>query len=241
METILLFFKIYTVPILAASCVPLVGIILWLLRDRLQLNLRQIVILTLGFVAAGLTSIAGFGVIHDICYFPNWTFQHQGLIFFMPLWFLVAAKWLKKDWRDVFDVFAVIMPFVVAGVRIYCIVRGCCYGRLLFHSEILRWPVRELTCILNIVIGVVFYIWIRRVHIPGILLPAYMMLYSGIRFTEVMLWGNRYRDYFFRDRGLALISFVLGLGLYLELRDRAQKSGFKVQKVRNDRKHWIER
>ncbi|WP_130870909.1 prolipoprotein diacylglyceryl transferase family protein [Intestinimonas massiliensis (ex Afouda et al. 2020)] len=224
METLLMIFKTYTVPILAVSCIPLVGVLLWLLRDRLQLTLRRVAVLSVAFVATGFISIIVFGVIHDIAYFPRWTFQHQGLIFFMPLWFLVAAKWLKKDWRDVFDVFAVVMPFVVAGVRLYCIAKGCCYGLPLFHSEVLRWPVREITCILNVAIGIIFYLWIRKVRIRGTMLPTYFMLYSVIRFTEVMMWGNRYRDYLFEDRGLALFSFVLGLGLYWELKDRAKKA-----------------
>ena len=225
------FFKAYPVPILTVSCVPLVGGLLWLLRDKLDLTLRQIIGLAVSFVVFGLLSLIVFGMLHDGRLYPSSTYQHQGLIFFMPLWFYAVSKWLKRDWREVFDVFSVILPFVVAGIRTYCISQGCCYGLPFFGSATVQWPVREITMALNIIIGLVFYRWIRREHTPGIMLPTYLMLYSLIRFEEVVLWGNIYRDWSYKDRTLAILSFVIGICFYFRL-DR-EKAAARPETERN--------
>ena len=50
------------------------------------------------------------------------------------------------------------------------------------------------------------------------------MAYSVIRFSEVALWGSIARDQFFVDRGLAIFNFILGFGLFLELKDRDSRT-----------------
>ena len=236
MDTLLLILRTYTVPILAAACFPLVGVLLWMVRDVLQIRLKQVVLLAVTFVAFGLTSIIVFGMIHDLKLFPNSTFQHQGLMLFMPFWFLGVAKLMKRDWRDVFDTFAVVMPFVVAGVRIYCILQGCCYGITFRKPVHFTVPVRELTILLNVIVGVLMLRQSRQQHIRGILFPTYTMAYSVIRFSEVALWGSIARDQFFVDRGLAIFNFILGFGLFLELKDRdgqtAKASGHGTKRTK---------
>lgn len=211
------FFQIYAVLVLAISCLPLTMIVLWLFRRELDMRLGKIFLFSVSFVVFGLASMVVFGMLHDWEVFPNSTFQHQGLIFFAPLWLLAAAKILKRDWHDLFDVFAVVIPFVVAGVRLYCISQGCCYGRQFFRTEY-DWPVREITIVLNLITGIVLLRFAKREHTSGILIPVYLMIYSIIRFLEVTFWGDIYRDQHYLDRGLALLSFGIGLVLYLKFR-----------------------
>lgn len=228
MDHALSFFAAHAVPILAGVCIPISGFFLWKLRDVLGLSGWKMAVAPFLYVIFGLLSIIVFSIIHDIPSFPHFTLHHQGLIFIFPLLFPLAAKWLNKDWRDVSDALTVSIPGIIAVLRVFCLLNGCCYGKYFPGTET-NIPLRETVMAVNLLVCFLLMFWIRHKHPRGIMLPAYMIFYGLFRLLEVSLrfnpdWSNNSGDRLF-----AVLSLLIGLFLavwVLELgeADRNMKS-----------------
>ena len=217
LEQLINIFKQYTVPILTIACVPLVSFILSCFKEEVGVNWGGVFVLTLVFIVFGISSIYLFGMIHDGELFPASTPQHQGLLFLIPIWIYFAHKYAHCRLSVISDVTAVILPFVIGGIRLYCIAQGCCFGTCIWGMDGVYWPVREMTILVNMVIGAVLFVQLKRYGPDGRLLPFYLIMYSIVRFSEVSLWGDVYRDSQLIDRALALLMLMLGVGLLWEV------------------------
>ena len=214
-----------TVAALALLCIPISGVFLALQRDKLKLDMYwKLALAPFVYVIVGLLSLSVFSILHDIRSFPHWSIHHQGLMIVFPLFFPVIGKLLKVDWLDVSDALTVSIPGIIAVLRIFCLVRGCCFGKPFFGTVFL-WPVRELAMLLNFGCSVVFLLWNRRPHISGIFLPTYWAFYGVYRIVEVMLRSEYYRlnnveDYFF-----AILSVLAGIFclLWLDEKNKRQR------------------
>lgn len=213
MENLLLFLREHAVPFLALLCVPLSGFFLWELRDELGLRGGKMIAAPFLYVVFGLLSIIVFSVIHDIPQLPHFTLHHQGMLVVFPLLFPLIAKWLKKDWRDVSDVLAVSIPAIVAVLRTFCLLNGCCYGMYFPGTEV-RIPLREAFMLINVLTSIGLMLWVRRKHTRGIILPVYLIGYGALRLIEVSLRDNPLWKNNPGDRVFALISIFAGLLLF---------------------------
>ena len=153
-----------TVLVLSVLCIPVSGLFLFLQRKELRLDRPwKIVISPLVYVIFGLLSLAVFSIVHDINTFPKWSIHHQGLLLVFPIFFLLAAKILKTDTLSTVDALSVSLPGIVAITRLFCFVRGCCYGTYCFDTQF-RWPIREAVIIINFLCCIVFLIWNKKEH-----------------------------------------------------------------------------
>ncbi|MBR4636497.1 MAG: prolipoprotein diacylglyceryl transferase [Clostridia bacterium] len=235
MQNILLFFKEHTVIILASACVPWSGFFLWKLRDKLGLSGWKLVLAPFIYVIVGLLSIVVFSIIHDISQLQNFSLHHQGMLIVFPLFFPLAAKLLKKDWLDVSDCLTVSIPGIVALLKCFCFIHGCCYGGFI-PGTTTRWPIREAFIILNCLICFVYLIIINKKHMKGIVLPCYLIVYGLFRIIEVSLRADPTWVHNTGDRIFAYVSIILGLLLFsviAELNEREKKHTVQKKKSRS--------
>lgn len=223
MNVLSTFLHEHTVAALALLCIPISGVFLVLQRDKLKLDTGwKLALAPFVYVIVGLMSLAVFSILHDIRSFPHWSIHHQGLMIVFPLFFPLVGKLLKVDWLDVSDALTVSIPGIIAVLRIFCLVRGCCFGKPFFGTEYL-WPVRELAMLLNFGCCVVFLLWNRREHIKGIILPVYWVFYGVYRTAEILLRSEYYsltnaEDYFF-----AILSLLAGVFCLLWLDEKNRR------------------
>ena len=210
MAELLEYFEAHAVVILALLCIPISGFFLWKLRDVLGLREWKLFAAPFLYVVFGLLSIILFSIIHDITRFPRFTLHHQGLLFIFPMLFPFAAKWLKRDWRDVSDALTVSIPGIIAVLRVFCLLNGCCYGKY-FPETKTHIPLRETVMVINLITSIMLMLWIRKKHPRGIMLPAYMVFYGVMRLIEVSLRFNPAWSNNSGDRVFAFISIFIGL------------------------------
>lgn len=217
-----------TVAVLAVLCIPVSGIFLIAQRKQLKLDTRWKVILApFLYVVVGLLSLVVFSVFHDIRTFPHWSIHHQGLLIVFPLFFPLIARWLKANLTDVSDAVSVLLPGIIAVIRIYCLIRGCDYGRCILETHV-RWPIREGVIVLNFICCIAFFRWNRYGHPNGKIFPAYLIIYGLYRIVEVRL---RYydltssEDYFF-----AVLSIVVGSFIFIWADEKNRRQVKRVKK-----------
>lgn len=234
MTDFLAFFEAHAVVILALLCIPISGFFLWKLRDVLGLSGWKLCAAPFLYVIFGLLSIILFSIVHDIPTFPHFTLHHQGLIFVFPLLFPLTAKWLKRDWRDVSDALTVSIPGIIAVLRVFCLLNGCCYG-VYFPGTETHIPLRETVMAVNVIASFLLMLWIRHSHPRGIMLPAYMVFYGLFRLLEVSLRFNPFWANNSGDRIFAIISLLLGMLIamwILEVNEKETKNTHKHRPIR---------
>lgn len=234
MTDFLIFFEAHAVVILALLCIPLSGFFLFQLRDVLGLSGWKLWAAPFLYVIFGLLSIIVFSLLHDLPTFPHFTLHHQGLLIIFPLLFPLAARWLRKDWRDVSDALAVSIPGIIAVLRVFCLLNGCCYGAYFPGTET-HIPLRETVMAVNVIVCFLLMLWIRRSHPRGIILPAYMIFYGLFRLLEVSLRFNPFWANNSGDRLFAVVSALLGMLIaiwILEVNERKTKKTHKHKTIR---------
>jgi len=153
--------------------------------------------------------------------------NYYGLMFSSPILVLAACLLFGVNPLKQMDLIAPSFPFALIFVKISCFCTGCCGGiecDLGIYSEITgrtEFPIQLLESAVAMVLFVVLVFWADKIR-TGTVFPAYLMLYSGIRFlTEFLrhepaiLWGLK-RYHFLCIAGLivgaAEYAFVLKFG-----------------------------
>lgn len=223
----------HTVAALAILCIPISGVFLLLQRDRLKLDTWwKAALAPLVYVILGLLSLVVFSILHDIRTFPSWSIHHQGLMIVFPLLFPLIAKLLKADWLEITDALAVSIPGIIAVLRVFCLVNGCCYGRPFFGTELL-WPIRELAMALNLGCCVAFVLWNRRDHIKGVILPTYWVFYGVYRTAEVLLRSKSYSLANTEDIIFAMLSLLAGVFCLIWLDEKNRRKSKPRKRIRH--------
>ena len=219
-----------TVTALALLCIPISSIFLILQRNTLKLDRGwKLAISPFIYVVVGLLSLVLFSVLHDIHTLPHWTIHHQGLMIVFPMFFPLFAKRMNLDWLDVSDALSVSIPGIIAVLRIFCLVRGCCFGKPFFGTAYL-WPIRELAMLLNFACCVVFLLWNRKKHTKGVILPTYWIFYGVYRTAEILLRSEYYSLTNTEDFIFAILSLLAGIFCLLWLDEIARRQ-------REEKKH----
>lgn len=232
MQGISLFIQEHSVILLASACVPWSGFFLWKLRDKLGLSGWKLIVAPFLYVIIGLLSIVVFSIIHDFPQFPHFSLHHQGMLIIFPLFFPLIARLLKKDWRDVSDCLAVSIPGIVAVLKCFCFIHGCCYGAFIAGTTT-RWPIREAFVILNLLICFIYLLIIGKKHARGIVLPSYLIVYGLFRIIEVSLRADPTWVQNKGDKIFAYISIFLGLlllSVVFEINEREKRHTARREK-----------
>ena len=159
-----------------------------------------------------------------------------GAVFFLPMAYFAAAKLTKRKPADVFDVFTICVIFTLMCARVNCLMSGCCLGKLMFGSETLRWPTREL----EIAFYIILLVWLGRragkKNAKGKIYPLYMMFYGLFRFiTEWFRETSHPVGYLHISHIWSIVAVIAGWIVYRRLCDK-ESSGDKNRSVLKTRK-----
>ena len=147
----------------------------------------------------------------------------SGMVFYGGLFGAVVAVFLytakNKDVKrsDVFDVFAVSVPFFHIFGRIGCFLAGCCYGvesdfgittylnTSATHYGVSRFPVALVEAFINLLIFILIVSFFKRNKLKGKLVFIYLIIYAPARFALEFLRGDIIRGFIF---GLSTSQFI---------------------------------
>ena len=146
-----------------------------------------------------------------------------GGVFLMPLAYWLGAKISKRPPKEVFDVFTPCMVFTVMCARINCILSGCCRGLPIPGTNGIRFPTREAEIVFYLILLAVLCprIWKERLH--GRAYPVYMICYGAFRFIIEFFRESDISGLFHRAHLWALITLLLGVSIYAEMKTSKSK------------------
>ena len=145
----------------------------------------------------------------------------------MPLAYWLGAKLSKRPMGEVFDVFTPCMIFTVMCARINCILAGCCKGLPIPGMSGVRFPTREAEIILYIILLGVLCPRIRLRKTGGNAYPVYMISYGAFRFLIEFLRVSDSGLLFHRAHLWAIVTLLLGVSIYAEIKYSKSKKGRK--------------
>lgn len=195
----------------------------WLRLTKLRLSVIAGIALSLLHVAVGLLTVKAFAFLESGAGEYVGAMSLFGAIFFMPLFYLAVAKLFKLKTSEVFDVFTIPLVFTLMLARFNCLLSGCCLG-LPIHGTALRYPTREA----EILFYAVFLFMAGRKILKGTtygeVYPLYMVLYGIFRgITECFRYSAGAESIFHVSHIWALFSFVIGAGIYEEVKQKYEK------------------
>ena len=153
-----------------------------------------------------------------------------GIYLIGPFILMLAAKLCKINVAGTMDVFALYAMPSLFLMRCNCLFSGCCYG-LPIGATGLTWPTRESEMVFYAAMFVVFWKMLKKNKVPGQLFPLLMAAYGAFRFF----------NQWFRDDGVAgmnishwwsLLTILVGLVLFLNFREKAEKFAAKQERKR---------
>lgn len=218
--------------LLACMVVSVLLYCLWLRKFRNQLFRSPVIIIGLAVLhtVAGVFFAVLFAGLEQCTLSFSDGMRIYGVIFLIPLLCVVETKILHCDSRTLFDVMTLCMISSLIPVRINCIVTGCCVGKLLPGSDVLRWPTREAEMLFHSILLVLFYRKLRRGDQPGTLYPLYMIQYGIFRFiTEWLREGDIIFCWMHPAHVWSILSIAVGCGFYFEITARERR---RAQRVR---------
>ncbi|MDD2362083.1 MAG: prolipoprotein diacylglyceryl transferase [Oscillospiraceae bacterium] len=123
---------------------------------------------------------------------------------------LFGSIYLKKANMNspvLYDIIACSIPLMHAFGRIGCFLGGCCYGieskfGFTYHNSLIesanhirRFPVQLLEALLNLILFLMLYIFMKRGFFKGKMIYIYLIIYPIIRFLLEFLRGDRIRGF----------------------------------------------
>lgn len=185
------------------------------------------------FVAAPVLTLTGVASVKLMFFLENGFKSFDGLsffgaVFFIPVIFILTAWALRLPYGQLMDLCAPSVSVMLAVVKINCMVKGCCGGRLLCYTEegeFIFFPSREAEQATALVIAALLLLLMRKDKRKGTIYPLFMILYGATRFVL-----NIFRDTQPFILGLAagtfwsIISVLIGGAwlLALKLRKRGE-------------------
>ncbi len=192
----------------------------WLMRHRemLRVSLGSALLLGILHTLVGVLCVKVFAVMETLDFSQVGSMSLFGAVFFLPVLYWLGAKLFKRKASLVFDVFTPCMVFTLLCARVNCLLSGCCLGALIPGTEGWRYPTRELEILFYIVLLIYFWRQDKKLEVQGALYPFYMMVYGAFRFL-VEFFRNAQTDSLLHISHLwAVIAFLVGVTVYLELR-----------------------
>ncbi|MBP5254776.1 MAG: prolipoprotein diacylglyceryl transferase [Lachnospiraceae bacterium] len=178
----------------------------------------QVLLMCIGFSAFSLLGTIAMANIEFLLRGETLSFgavSVSGVYLVTPPILLLLCKVMKKDPKDIFDLFAVYVLPTLFLMRINCILSGCCLGKRIGDSAF-RWPVREL----EMVFYAVFLVYLlRRGKEPearGKLFPLLMVSYGVFRFLEEFFRESTQRGPFHLAHVWAAVMFLIGFSFLTE-------------------------
>lgn len=146
-----------------------------------------------------------------------------GAVFFMPVFYFVAAKLTKRSVADVFDIFVMLIIFTLMCSRLNCLAAGCCLGSLIPGTEALRWPNRQMEIGFYLVLLIFLGRKVGKRQYTGKIYPMYMMAYGVFRFlVEWLRESENLVGFFHISHIWALVSIGVGAYIYCKLSEVKQ-------------------
>lgn len=201
--------------LLALACV-FTCVWLLLLRDRLNMSWYAAIGFSVLHVVYGVLCVKVFAVMEGNP-LSGGAMSLFGAVFFMPIAYLIGAKVSKRKVSVVFDIFAICMIFTLMCARINCLFAGCCLGKQISSLAVTRWPTRELELAFYVIfLGCMIpKVWNDKSH--GIVYPVYMISYGVVRFVLEFFRVSSTNTLFHISHLWAFMSFIIGLGIYIEI------------------------
>lgn len=205
-------------PILATA-----SIWYWLLKCYKTIRIEWKTALLISFlheVACALCAVAMSIVEAGFILKNATTYRLYGLLFLLPVFYLLLSKCLKIKKSTAFDVFAVAIVIRLILGRIDCMIDGCCQGTLIPFLNGVRWPIREIEICYYIIFIVIFAKKIILGKTYGQVYPIYLLTYGVLRF--ILEWVRE--EYVGNVGSLhsahiwSLIAIAVGAGIYYKLR-----------------------
>ena len=141
----------------------------------------------------------------------------------MPLAYWLGAKISKRPPKEVFDVFTPCMVFTVMCARVNCILSGCCRGLPIPGTNGIRFPTREAEIVFYLILLAVLCPRIWKERLQGRAYPVYMMCYGAFRFIIEFFRESDISGLFHRAHLWALITLLLGVSIYAEMKTSKSK------------------
>lgn len=200
--------------------------ICWLMhfRDELGISSVKVVIISILHTLYGVLTVKAFAIVESG--FNSDSVGNMSLfggVAFMPLGYLLVSIFTKQKPAKVFDIFTICLMFTLMCARINCIISGCCGGRLIPGTEF-HYPTRELEIAFYIVFLVVLGRKVLNKEGKGTIYPIYMIAYGVFRFIEEWFRTSSGMYMFHKAHIWALLSLIIGLSIYLELKTRQSKT-----------------
>ena len=194
---------------------------LWLIRFRNLLNIGYITAFFLSLLNTilGVLSVKIFAFLEGV---PGGMSLFGG-VFFMPIYYLIGAKLMKRKLADVFDVFAVCTIITVMFARVNCLLSGCCGGTLIPGLNGLRWPTQWIEIIFYLVLIAFFWKKVGKEKYTGMIYPMYLLFYGCIRFVLEFVRQKDGTSMVHLSHAWAVVSILVGGAILGELWSRKMK------------------
>lgn len=181
------------------------------------------------FVLAPVLTVAGVFSVKLMFFLENGFKSWDGLsffgaVFFIPVIFILVAWLLRIPYGQLMDLCAPSVSVMLAIVKVNCMVKGCCLGRMICFTELgeyIFFPSREVEMAAALILAAILLLLMRKDSRKGTIYPLFMILYGTTRFVL-----NFFRDTQPFVFGLAagtfwsIISVLLGVGWLLALKRR---------------------
>ena len=202
--------------------------VFWLssMRNRLRMKWYAVVVVSVLHTAIGVCSVKAFaflesGDIGNMSLF--------GGVFFMPVAYWIGAKFTKRSFREVCDVFTPCMLFTLMCARVNCMIAGCCTG-LIISGTHFRFPTREIEIFYYIVMIILLIPRVKKNKNPGSIYPLYMASYGVLRFFDELFRTSPAERLFHIAHLWAAIAFLVGFSIYIELSNKNKKGRQAMKK-----------
>ncbi len=196
----------------------------WLLvQKRTVFQWWQALLLALCHTVFGVGCVKIFAVMETLDFSNVGNMSLFGGLFFMPVFYWLLSKLMKKTFGEIADVMALSMIVTLLCARINCIHAGCCYGWFISGLEGVRWPTRELEILFYLILLAVLIPRILKRESPGTIYPLYMAAYGAFRFLVEFFRASESLSVFHIAHLWAGIAFALGLSIYFEMKKKLER------------------
>lgn len=214
------------IPLLILLSVGAAFTFVWLalLRKRLNMAWYVAIMIAIAHTVYGVMTVTVFAFLEtgfDKASLGNMSLF--GGVFLMPLAYWLGAKISKRPIKEVFDVFTPSMVFTVMCARVNCILSGCCRGLPIPGTNGIRFPTREAEIVFYLILLAVLCPRIWKERLQGRAYPVYMMCYGAFRFIIEFFRESDASGLFHRAHLWALITLILGVSIYAEMKTTKSK------------------
>lgn len=155
------------------------------------------------------------------------TYRLYGLMYFLPVFYLLLSIILKVKKSVIFDIFAVAIVIRLIIGRFDCILSGCCKGVFIPLLNGPRWPIREVE--IGYYLTFIYYFSKKIINgkTYGQVYPIYLLSYGILRFCMEWL-----REEYVGEVGIfhsahiwSLIAIAVGAVMLYIVRKNIQPGG----------------